>query len=311
MNCQFHDSYPFTKRRENYTKVVHQLLNRCEMSECDYDNKQSGSKDEQCDNMLVLDWLRDVQKGQEAQMNILKYLLKRDGQLFDGGKPCFCDRRTREVSLNLGHILDQQRLTENALELSNYQSHDLSTSRKFEASKARNSCPVVGTAKVKPPEVKKSKSSSYAVNLTPVQEEAKSDVHLSPRIVPLLQRRFDIDQKEWIKQTERMGEESVYYVSSNNLNQVKTQPSDDESSDSVKEVVSKNGLGGMSTFSEASSRGSTPPGWAGHRKPIKQRFGDMQWEGKQDLLSDLTVSRHYSHSRVKLKLISVKRTDSI
>jgi len=279
------------------------------MSECDYDNKQSGSKDEQCDNMLVLDWLRDVQKGQEAQMNILKYLLKRDGQLFDGGKPRFCDRRTRETSLNLGHIHDKQRLTENALELSN--NHDLSTSPKFEASQARNSCPVVGTAKIKIPEVKKSKSTSLPVNLTPVQEEAKSDVHLSPRIVPLLQRRFDIDQKEWIKQTERMGEESVYYVSSNNLNQVKTQPSEDESSDSVKEVVTKNGLGGMSTFSEASSLASTPPGWAGHRKPKKQRFGDMQWEGKQDLLSGLTVSRNYSHSRVKLKLIPVKRTDSV
>jgi len=153
-----------------------------------------------------------------------------------------------------------------------------------------------------------SESSSYAVNLTPVKEEAKSDVHLSPRSVPLVHRNLVEEQLEWIKQTEsRMGEESVY-VSSSNLNQVNWQPSDSEFSDSVKEVVPKNGLARMSMLSEGSSRGSTPPGWAGHRKPLKQRFGEMQWEVKQDSLGEFTVRRKYPHSRVKLKMISVKRT---
>jgi len=282
------------------------------MSESEYDNKQPDPHDDQLvDTQKLWKWIREVRRGQQAQMNILKYLLKRDGSLLDDGAQSTGEEGSRspgetaKVDLHVGllheRILDKQRLPESSSPLeppSSNQNLELSTPEKFSELRVRKpvgaghytsikTSPILQTREPKPPvEVKKSKSFPWKKKRIPVQG---GDLDLPPRNMDLECRNLDRDEKKCVEKAEsRVGEASFYTTSSiGNIG-----------GNSVFGNIRNNELGRMGWLTDESSRESTPPG---HIKPLSTRLKGLQWDGKHAPLCGLNVGRRLSHEREDCK----------
>jgi len=277
------------------------------MSQHDYDNKQSDPHDDQLFDMQKLsDLMRQVKRGQEAQMSILRYLLKRDGSLRDEGTPSTGEEGSRSRSpgktvkadILVGLVLDGHPLPDqssSALEPpSSKQNLDLSTREKFTALRAQmaagagrytsiKTSPILPTREPKSPlEVRKSKSFPWEQKQIPVEEDHKRDMDLPDQNVELGGRSVAGYQKRVKKAESRFGEASVFTTSS----------SGNISGSSVYTSIPNNGMAWMT---DESSRGSTPPG---HIKPITEKLKKLNWDGKQGPLCGLlNVGRRLSHDR--------------
>jgi len=280
------------------------------MSESDYDNKQPDPHDDRLvDTQKLWKWMREVKKGQQAQMNILKYLLKRDGLLLDDGTQSTGDEGSRspgdtakvDVHVGLVHecILDKQPLPESSspLEpLSSNQNLDLSTPEKFAELRVRKpvgaglytsikTSPILQTREPKPPvEVKKSKSFSWKQKRIPFRG---GDLDLPPRNMDLGCRNLAGDEKKCVKKAESRFGEASFYTTSSSIG-----------GDSVYGNIPNNELGRMGWLTDESSRELTPPG---HIKPLSTRLKRLQWDGKQGPLCGLNVGRRLSHEREDYK----------
>jgi len=275
------------------------------MSQHDYDNKQSDPHDDQLFDMQKLsDLMRQVQRGQEAQMNILRYLLKRDGSLLDEGTPSIGEEGSRSRSpgktvkadILVGLVLDKQPLPDqssNPLEPPSInQNLDLSTREKFTALRGQmaagagrytsiKTSPILQTREPKPPvEVRKSKSFPLEQNQIPVEEDHKCDVDLPYQNVDL--GGVAGYQKRVKKAESRFGEASVFTTSS----------SGNISGSSVYTINSNNGHERMGWMTDESSRESMQPGY-----PITEKLKKLEWNGKQGPFCGLNVGRRLSHER--------------
>jgi len=160
--------------------------------------EQSDTHDDQLVNMQKLsNWLREVERGHQAEMNILKYLT-RDRSLFDERIPGETARAVIYLDPIYERVQDKQQLSEPSsteLErpLSN-QNRDLSAPEKFTASRARKpprggrytsikTSPILQTRQFKPGDVRKSRSYSWLLKRNPREEDVKCYMDLPPRNV--------------------------------------------------------------------------------------------------------------------------------
>jgi len=161
--------------------------------------EQSDTHDDQLVNMQKLSiWLREVERGHQAEINILKYILTRDRSFFDERIPGETARADIYLDPIYERVQDKQQLSEQSsteLEqpLSN-QNRDLSAAEKFTASRARKpsragrhtsikSSPILQTRQFKPDDVRKSRSYSWSLKRDPREEDVKRDMDLPPRNV--------------------------------------------------------------------------------------------------------------------------------
>jgi len=270
------------------------------MSESDYDNKHPDPHDDQLvDTQKLWNWMREVQRGQQAQMNILKYLLKRDGSLLDEGTQSTGEEGSRspgetpkvDLFVGLAHerILDKQPLPESSRPLkppSSNQNLDLLTPETGRCLSIKTS-PILQTEEPKAP-VKVKKSKSFLCKQKRIQVRG-GDLDLPPRNVDLGCRNLAQDQIKCVTKAEsHFGEASFYMTSS----------SGNFGGDSVFENIPNIEHESMGWLSDESSRESTPPG---HIKPLSTRLKRLQWDGKQGPLCGLSVGRRLSHEREDYK----------
>jgi len=285
------------------------------MSESDYDNKQQDPH-ELVDTQKLCKWMQEVRRGQQAQMNILKYLLKRDGLRLDEGTPSTGEEGSRspgetpEVDILVGlvheRILDEKPLPESSSPLqspSRTQNLDLSTVEKLAELRARKpagagrytsikTSPILQTKEPKPPvEVRKSRSIPWKQKRILVKG---GELDLPPRNMDLGCRKFAAEEKQCvIKAESRFGEASVYTTSS----------SGNIGGDLMFGNIPNNEHGMMGWLMDESSRESTirqstPPG---HIKHLSTKLKRLQWDGKQGPLCGLNVGRRLSHEREEYK----------
>jgi len=277
------------------------------MSESDYDNKQP-DPNELVETQKLWKWMREIKRGQEAQMKIIKYLLRRDGLLVDEGTPSTGEEGSRssgetrkvDVLVGLVHecILDKQPLPSPLEPPSSNNNLDLSTAEKFAELRARKAAgagryssiqtsPSLQTREPKPAaEVRKSKSFPWKQKRIPVRG---GELDLPPRDMELgCSNAAGEEKKCVIKSESRFGEASVYTTSSSGM----------INGDLVIGNIPSNEHERMGWLSEESSRDSTPPG---HIRPLSTRLKRLQWDGKQGPLCGLNVGRRLSHVREEYK----------
>jgi len=279
------------------------------MSQHDYDNKQSDPHDGQIFDMQKLsELMRQVKRGQEAQMNILRYLLKKDGSLLDEGTPSTGEEGSRSRSpletikadIHVGLVLDRHPLPDQSSSpiepASSNQNLDLSTREKFTGLRAQmaagggryssiKTSPILPTRVPKSPvEVRKSKSFPLEQKQIPVEEDHKRDVDLPDQNVDIGGWSGAGYQKRVKKAESRFGEASVFTTSSSGWS----------SGNSVYTMIPNNGHEIMGLMSDVSSCESTQPGYI---QPITEKLKKLKWDGKQGPLCGLNVGRRLSRER--------------
>jgi len=210
------------------------------MSECDYDNKQSEPRDDWLnDKQMVAKWLREVDKGHEAKMKILKYLLKKKkvGLLVDEGTLSTGDEVTPSTGASVtsggvhvgvvhNRIADQPAQSSNknhkiaALEIAPGTLQSIKTSPIL---RIREDVPL--------PAARKTKSSYSKQQLKPLDEDGKVDIFIK-RDGVLFPRASNRGQRNWVREQKdnnlkadfHAGEDSNYSFSSSSQALQEIQP---------------------------------------------------------------------------------------
>jgi len=257
----------------------------------------------------VLDWLIEIQNGQQAQMKLLRYLLKRDGSLSSS------ENLTRGASVHLcpalDRILDEQQLPEKAL-LSVPGQNEASKARKQagdEPCKSSKTIPSIGTQLAKYRKVlTKSKPSSWKLKLNPVKENAKFNNDLPRQKKDFRNNNID----ECNKKTESQFGEDSGCASFSILYPANPQPRDNEDSETVTDIVPKiRGLH-MDEIRREFSRSSS---WSsydllpGYEKSANEKISEMMRDGEQDSLVRLNLGHRKSYPTDDIKNDSIMPTD--